>query len=105
MGTVRSGELMSKVHRHLDAPLKILGFEAPDLLGVLLFASIMNVIFGQTALSALMVFVFPFLFGCILYWSKRNKPEKFLIHFIRYHFQPGFYEAGHTLEIPCSIIQ
>jgi hypothetical protein len=84
----------STVHRKLDARLKIAGLEAPDLLAVLLFAAVMNLIFGQSILALPMVIVLPSILLLILFFGKRDKPDSFLIHLLRYHLTPGFYSAG-----------
>ena len=84
----------STVHRHLDRSLKVMGFEAIDLILTLLFASIMNFIFGQTFLALWLVFIFPItiLFG--LYFIKRKHPPHYLGDLIKYFLMPGFYFAG-----------
>lgn len=84
----------STVHRNLDAKLKVVGMEAHDLLFVLLFASVMNLIFGKTGLAIYLVFLLPSLMAVVLFFAKRNKPDRFLPHLLRYHLQPGFYSAG-----------
>lgn len=84
----------STVHRRLDAKVKIMGLEAHDLLFVLLFAAIMNLVLGQTAIGTIMVFLVPILMSLTLFLVKRNKPDGFLIHFLRYHLEPGFLSAG-----------
>lgn len=86
----------SRVHRRLDAKLRIMGLEAHDLLFVLLFASVMNLIFGQTALAIYLVFILPGVMLIVLYLSKRNRPDKFLIHWLRYKLTPGSYSAGNV---------
>ena len=84
----------STVHRHLDRSLKVMGFEAIDLIVTLLFASIMNFIFGQTFLAFLLVFILPItaLFG--LYFIKRRHPSHYLGDLINYFLIPGYYYAG-----------
>ncbi|MCI5072651.1 hypothetical protein MRY82_06915 [bacterium] len=84
----------SEIHRHLESQFKILGINAQDLLLVLIFASIMNVLFGQTSLNIIMVFVLPSLLAGVLLLGKRNKPDDFLKHCVRFHQQAGFYSAG-----------
>ncbi|MBS1983269.1 MAG: hypothetical protein JST16_03780 [Bdellovibrionales bacterium] len=84
----------STVHRNLDAKLKIVGMEVHDLLFVLLFASIMNLIFGKTGLALYLVFLLPMLMAGVLFIAKRNKPDRYLIHLIRYQLSPGFYSSG-----------
>jgi hypothetical protein len=89
----------SSVHRRLDAKIKIVGLEAHDLLFVLLFAAIMNLVFGQTAFGSFMVFVIPLLMAITLFLIKRNKPEKYLIHLIRFHLEPGHLSAGNSDDL------
>jgi hypothetical protein len=84
----------SVVHRNLDAKLKIFGFELYDLLAILLIAAIMNLVFGRTSLSFLMVFLVPGFLAVILYFGKRNKPDQFLVHLVRYYLAPGVYSPG-----------
>jgi len=84
----------STVHRKLDAKLKIGGMEAPDILGVLIFASIMNLFFGRSSLSFLFVIILPLIFLIILYFGKRGKPDGYLIHLVRYYLTAGYYSAG-----------
>lgn len=84
----------STVHRRLDAKVKIVGLELYDLLFVLIFAAVMNLIFGQTAIGTLMVFVIPSVMAAIFYFVKRNKPDGFLIHLLRFHLESGFLSAG-----------
>lgn len=84
----------SAVHRKLDSKIKIMGLDAHDLLFVLLFASIMNIFFGQTIFSALMVFIVPILMAVILYFTKRNKPENFLLHYLKFFLLPKYLSSG-----------
>lgn len=84
----------SAVHRNLDAKLKIVGFEVHDLLFVLVTASVMNLVFGRTRIALYLVFLLPALMALVLFFVKRNKPEQFLVHFMRYHMNPGFFSAG-----------
>ena len=84
----------SIVHRKLDSKVKIVGLEVHDLLFVLLFAAIMNLIFGQTAIGFYLVFVVPAIMAAILFIAKRNKPDGFLVHAIRYYSNAGAFSAG-----------
>ncbi|MCB9092875.1 MAG: hypothetical protein H6621_00075 [Halobacteriovoraceae bacterium] len=86
----------SRIHRNLDAKLKIAGLEAPDLLFVLIFAAIMNLFFGETSLAIPLVLVLPSILLLILYFGKRNKPESFLVHLLRFYLTPGFLSAGES---------
>ena len=84
----------STVHRRLDSKIKIVGLEAHDLLFVLLFAAIMNLIFGQTALGTIMVFFIPAIMAAVLYFVKRNRPDNYLVHLTKFHLEPGHLSAG-----------
>ncbi len=85
---------ISKVHRNLDAKIKIGSLEAIDLIGVLIFGVIMNMIFGNTNLNVPMSIGLPGAFLTVLYFGKRNKPQDFLIHLIRFYIAPSQYQAG-----------
>lgn len=76
--------------------MKIVGLEIHDLLFVLLLASVMNLIFGRTALAIYLVFLLPAALALILFFTKRNKPDRYLIHWFRYYLSPGFYSAAET---------
>ena len=84
----------STVHRKLDPKVKIAGLEAPDLLGILIFAALMNMLFGQTRLAFVMVLMLPSVLLLILYFGKRDKPDGYLIHLARFHLGQGFWDAG-----------
>jgi hypothetical protein len=89
----------SVVHRNLDSKIKILGFELYDLLALLIFASIMNLFFGNTSVSFVFVFVVPSLLGLALYFGKKNKLDNFLVHVFRYYLLPGIYFPGSPSQI------
>lgn len=74
--------------------MKIAGLEAPDLLFVLIFAAIMNLFFGTTSLALPLVIMLPLVVLGVLYLGKRDKPDGFLIHLIRFYLTPGFFSAG-----------
>ena len=84
----------SRVYRNLEMKLKIAGFDAFDVLLILLFSGIMNLIFGGTALGIYFVFILPGLIMAILYFGKKNKPDGFLERFVRFYFLPAFFKAG-----------
>lgn len=80
----------SSVHRGLDVRMKVGGMEALDLIGSLILASVMNV-FG---LPTLLVLGVPALTLLALYFGKRNKPDGFLLHLVRYYITPGHFSAA-----------
>lgn len=68
--------------------------EAPDILGVLIFASIMNLFFGRTSLAFIFVIILPLVLLVILYFGKRGKPDGYLIHLARFYLTTGYFSAG-----------
>lgn len=88
----------SKVHRNLDAKIKILGLDAPDLIFVLILAAVMNLFFGSTSFAAVMVLGVPLIFLGIIYFSKKGKPDGYMVHLVRYLITPGIYQAGEELK-------
>lgn len=80
----------STVHRGLDVRMKVGGLEALDLIASLILAAIMNV-FGFPTLFVLGI---PVLALLALYFGKRNKPDGFLLHLIRYYMTPGHFSAA-----------
>ena len=94
----------SPVYRNLDARMKILGFEALDLLIALIIAGVMNLLFGHGVLALPLGVGLPCLALAVLYVSKRGKPDKFLVHWLKYQVTPGFYSAGEPAheDWPCG---
>lgn len=84
----------SRVHRKLDTRLKILGFEIMDLLAIMMLAAVNNLILGRLKFAPVFVIVIPAVLAAILYIVKRDKPENYLLHLLRYLSSPGFYSAG-----------
>lgn len=83
----------SSIHRHLDAKIKIWGMEAPDLLFCLMLFAFMSLLFGGTFLEIPLTLGVPT--GCliILFITKRDKPEDYLKHFVKYHITSGHYSC------------
>lgn len=84
----------SRVHRKLDSRLKILGLEMMDLLVIMMLAALNNLFWGRTKFAPVFVIILPSVIAVILYIVKRDKPENYLLHFLRYHASPGLYSAG-----------
>ena len=89
----------STVHRNLESKLKIFGFEAFDLLFVLIIASSMNLIFAQTKLAVVFVVGLPSCLLLCLHFLKKDQAENYLVHLLRYHLQSDFQSAGEESEI------
>jgi len=93
-----SGLKSSRVHRKLDAQIKIIGLELMDLIAVLMLAAISNIFLGRTSFAPVFVLGIPTLLAIILYFVKRDKPEGYLVHLFRYISSPGFYSAAKSDE-------
>ena len=81
------------VSKCLDKQLKIAGFEVFDLLAIFLVLSALNLFFGQTGYSLFLVWLPSSLLAILLRYGKRDKPEKYLVHLLRYWVRPGIYSA------------
>ena len=88
----------SRVHRKLDARLKILGLEIMDLLAIMMLAAVNNLLLGRLKIAPVFVILVPAVLAAVLYIVKRNKPENYLLHLLRYLSSPGFYSAGFKNE-------
>jgi hypothetical protein len=88
----------SAVHRKLDAKFKIGGMEATDLLTVLILAAVLNLIFGRISIGPIFVIGLPSILFCALYFGKRDKPDGFLLHTLKYYLSPGDIRAGEKKE-------
>ena len=84
----------TKVHRGLGSRVRIMGVEFFDIVLIFAFASVMNLFFVGTPLEFWMVYALPTVMGGVLFRNKRGKPERYLIHLLRYHTSPGRLSAG-----------
>ena len=84
----------SVVHRNLEKKPKLLGMEMQDLIFVALLASIFNLIFGKTILGPYLTFGVPTVLSVILFFSKRDKPDNYLVHCCSSILHRGFTQAG-----------
>ena len=73
--------------------MKLWGMEAPDLLICLMLFALMSLLFGGTFLEIPLTFGIPLLSLLILVFAKRDKPEKFLLHFSKYYLTEGHYSC------------
>jgi len=89
------------VSQCLDKKLKLLGFEVADLFAIFFVLSILNFIFGS---SVLFVWLPTAALALILRYGKRGKPDKYLLHFLRYQVRPAtlsaFQEPSITIPPP-----
>src|SRR5437762_848267 len=87
---------VSPVSKCLDKKLMIFGFEVYDLLAIFLVLSVLNLVFGQSVLAIPLVWAPTAALAIILRVGKRGKPDKFLIHWIRFQIQPGILSAFYS---------
>jgi hypothetical protein len=83
----------NKVTKSLDRKLLIMGFEVVDLLAIFLLLSVLNFVFGNSSYQLFLVWLPPITLALILKIAKKNKPDNFLVHFIRYWASPGILKA------------
>lgn len=81
------------VSKCLDKKLMMMGFEVIDLLAIFLCLSILNFLFGQTSMKLLLVWAPSLALALVLKYGKRGKPEKYLIHWLRFQIKPGVLSA------------
>lgn len=80
---------VTEVSRCLDKKMVIMGFEVPDLLFIFLTMSILNFLFGTTTLKWLFVWVPSAAIALTIKFTKRGKPDNYLIHWLRFQIKPG----------------
>lgn len=84
---------VTEVSRCLDKKMMIMGFEVPDLLIIFLTMSILNFLFGTTELKWLFVWLPSAALALTIKFSKRGKPDNYLIHWLRFQIKPGILSA------------
>lgn len=84
---------LTPVSKTLDKKLTLLGFEVLDLLAIFLLLSILNLFFGQTAFKIPLVWLPSISLALTLRYGKKGKPDKYLIHWLRFQVKPGVYSA------------
>lgn len=87
---------VTPVSKCLDKKLQMFGFEMPDLLAIFLLLSILNLVFGGHPYKMFFVWVPPLVLATALRIGKRNKPDNFLVHWLRFQMSPGVYSAFNT---------
>jgi hypothetical protein len=84
---------VTPVAKTLDKKLTLIGFEVLDLLSIFIVLSTLNLFFGQTAFKIPLVWLPTIGLALILRYGKKGKPDKYLIHWLRYQVKPGVYSA------------
>ena len=85
---------VSHVPRSLEKKTRLLGFELPDLLFIFLYLALSNLIFGQTNLKPLIVWVGTITLAGTLYFVKRGKPDGFIQHYGEFLYSPSVLSAS-----------
>lgn len=71
-----------------------MGLELSDVLILLLNLSVQNLIFGSSRLKIFMVFGSSVLFGAILFFFKRGKPDFYIQHYLEHLMSPTVCDAN-----------
>jgi hypothetical protein len=83
---------VTSVPKCLDKKLSIFGFEIIDICAIFISLSILNLVFGEIS-RLFLVWTPTLVLAFILHFGKKGKPEKYLIHLLKYQFRPGTYSA------------
>ncbi|OQW49806.1 MAG: hypothetical protein A4S09_03355 [Proteobacteria bacterium SG_bin7] len=84
---------VTPVSQCLEKKLKFFGFEVPDLLFILFFLSIINFIFSGFRWKLFLVWIPTAILALVLRIGKHGKPDNYLIHKIKFTFQPKILRA------------
>lgn len=84
---------VTPVSKCLDKKMMILGFEIPDLLFIFLMMSVLNFLFGSTSLKWLFVWLPSLSLAMTIRFTKRGKPDNYLVHWLRFQIKPGVLAA------------
>lgn len=71
----------------------LFGFEAMDVLIIVLTLSVLNLLFGRMGQRLLLIWLPTVILAGVLRIGKRGKPEGYLLHLLKYQFRPGIYSA------------
>jgi hypothetical protein len=77
----------TQISRCLDKKLQIAGYEIPDLLAIFFLLSLLNFLFGRTDMKIVLVWLPTILLATVLRIGKRDKPDNYLIHLVRFHLR------------------
>lgn len=83
----------SDVSKCLDKKLILLGFEVFDVLAIFIVLSVLNLLFGQSTLKLFIVWLPTLALALTLRYGKRGRPDKHLIHWLRFQITPGILSA------------
>ncbi len=84
---------MTPVSRCLEKKMMIFGFEVPDLLFIFMTLSILNFLFNETDFKLLLIWLPTLSLAGTLRFTKRGKPDNYLVHWLRFQIRPGVLSA------------
>ena len=84
---------VTPVSRCLDKKLILFGYEVFDLLAIFLVLSVLNLLFGESGQKLIFVWTPTVALALILRLGKRGKPDKYLVHWIKFQMSRGIYSA------------
>lgn len=86
--------LTSTTNRQLQRSIKLAGFEIFDLLVIFSYLSVFSLLLGSSSLKIPIAWGGAVFIALLLFFTKRNKPENYLIHKLRFWLKPGTYYAN-----------
>lgn len=89
-----------RVYKNLQAKFKLFGLELVDLLIMLFVGTVMNLFFGRSTYGVIVVITAPIIFGLLLFYLKRGKPDGHLLHYFRFMFLEGCFYASDVNDDP-----
>lgn len=84
---------INEVSKCLEKKLYLFGFEIPDLLAIFILLSTLNLAFGNHPYKLFFVWIPPLILGFSLRIAKKDKPDNYLIHWIRFQIKSDVYSA------------
>ena len=79
---------VTKVSRSLDRKSLFMWLEIADIFVLVTMCSLLNLAFGTTAMKVYLVYLPTIITAITLILGKRGKPDRFLLHLLKYHIQP-----------------
>ena len=84
---------VTSVSQCLEKKLKFAGFEVPDLLLILFFLSVLNFLFSGFKWRLFIVWLPTVIMTIALRIGKHGKPDNYLVHKVKFIFQPKVLRA------------
>jgi hypothetical protein len=78
--------------RCLEKKLALFGFEIFDLVAIFITLSVLDLLFGESRYALLEVWIPTALMALALHYGKKGKPDKYLVHRLKYLTSPARYQ-------------